>query len=110
MVEEPLGHDFNQLNSQKPHQLPTRPLHGVPVEVLHDPHHNSHQVGGYVVRSCVKGKGVGRGPTLAWPGWKQPDIPVEVDTDRLETSRSEAGVLKKLGLAGIAKLSRLKYR
>jgi hypothetical protein len=41
-------------------------------------------------------KGVGPGPTLAWPGWKQPDIPVEVDTDRLETSRSEAGVLKKL--------------
>ncbi len=28
-------------------------------------------------------KGVGPGPTLAWPGWKQPDIPVEVDTDRL---------------------------
>jgi hypothetical protein len=55
-------------------------------------------------------KGVGRGPTLAWPGWKQPDIPVEVDTDRLETRCSEAGVLKKLSLAGIAKLSRLKYR
>ncbi len=55
-------------------------------------------------------KGVGRGPTLAWPGWKQPDIAVEVDTDRLETSRSEAGVLKKLSFAGIAKLSRLKYR
>jgi hypothetical protein len=54
-------------------------------------------------------KGVGPGPTLAWPGWKQPDIPVEVDTDRLETSLSEAGVLKKLSLAGIAKLSRLKY-
>ncbi len=53
---------------------------------------------------------VGPGPTLAWPGWKQPDIPVEVDTDRLETSRSEAGVLKKLSIAGIAKLSRLKYR
>ncbi len=54
-------------------------------------------------------KGVGRGPTLAWPGWKQPDIPVEVDTGRLETS-SEAGVLKKLSLAGIAKLSQQKYR
>jgi hypothetical protein len=25
--------------------------------------------------------------TLAWPGWKQPDIAVEVDTARLETSR-----------------------
>jgi hypothetical protein len=37
----------------------------------------------------VKDKGVGPGPTLAWPGWKQPDIPVEVDTGRLETSRSE---------------------
>jgi hypothetical protein len=33
---------------------------------------------------CVLSKGVGPGPTLAWPGWKQPDIPVEVDTDRLE--------------------------
>ena len=55
-------------------------------------------------------KGVGPGPTLAWPGWKQPDIPVEVDTGRLETSRSEAGVLKKLSLAGIAKVSWLKYR
>ncbi len=32
-------------------------------------------------------KGVGPGPTLAWAGWRQPDIPVEVDTDRLETSR-----------------------
>ncbi len=30
-------------------------------------------------------KGVGPSPTLAWPGWKQPDIPVEVDTGRLET-------------------------
>ncbi len=61
-------------------------------------------------RSLVSLKGVGPGPTLAWPGWKQPDSPVEVDTDRLETGRSEAGVLKKLSLAGIAKLSRLKYR
>ena len=34
-------------------------------------------------------KGVGPGPTLAWPGWKQPDIPVEVDTARLETSRTD---------------------
>jgi hypothetical protein len=32
-----------------------------------------------------------------------------VDTDRLETGCTEAGVLKKLSLAGIAKLSRLKY-
>jgi len=32
-------------------------------------------------------KGVGRGPTLAWPGWKQSVIAVEVDTGRLETSR-----------------------
>jgi hypothetical protein len=30
-------------------------------------------------------KGIGPSPTLAWPGWKQPDIPVEVDTGRLET-------------------------
>ncbi len=58
----------------------------------------------------VQIKGVGPGPTLAWPGWKQPDIPVEVDTDRLETSRSDPGVLEKLSLASIAKLSRLKYR
>jgi hypothetical protein len=32
-------------------------------------------------------KGVGPGMTLAWPGWKQSDIAVEVDTGRLETSR-----------------------
>ncbi len=35
-------------------------------------------------------KGVGRGPTLAWPGRKQPDISVKVDTARLE-----AGQFKK---------------
>ncbi len=34
-------------------------------------------------------KGVGPSTTLAWPGWKQPDIPVEVDTARLETSRTD---------------------
>ena len=38
----------------------------------------------------VMSKGVGRGPTLAWPGWKQPDISVKVDTARLE-----AGQFKK---------------
>jgi hypothetical protein len=27
------------------------------------------------------------GTTLAWPGWKQLDIPVEVDTARLETGQ-----------------------
>jgi hypothetical protein len=54
-------------------------------------------------------KGVGPDPTLAWPGWKQPDIPVEVDTGRFETSRTEAGVFKKLSLASLAKLSRLRY-
>jgi hypothetical protein len=32
-----------------------------------------------------------------------------VDTVRLETSHTDAGVLKKLSLSGIAKLSRLKY-
>ncbi len=30
--------------------------------------------------SKVQIKGVGPSTTLAWPGWKQPDIPVEVDT------------------------------
>jgi len=48
-------------------------------------------------------KGVGPSTTLAWPGWKQPDIPVEVDTGRLETSRTDAGVLKKLSLTVTAK-------
>jgi hypothetical protein len=47
-------------------------------------------------------KGVGPDTTLARAGWKKPDIPVEVDTYRLETSHTEAGVLKKLSLAGIA--------
>jgi hypothetical protein len=32
-------------------------------------------------------KGVGPSTTLAWPGWKQPDIAVEVETARLYTSR-----------------------
>jgi hypothetical protein len=32
-------------------------------------------------------KGVGPGMTLAWPGWKQSVIAVEVDTGRLENSR-----------------------
>jgi hypothetical protein len=36
---------------------------------------------------CGATKGVGPGMTLAWPGWKQSDIAVEVDTGRLETSR-----------------------
>ncbi len=36
----------------------------------------------------VTTKGVGPGLTLAWPGWKQPDIPVEVDTGRLESGKS----------------------
>jgi hypothetical protein len=31
---------------------------------------------------------------LAWPGWKQPDIPVEVDTARLETCRFKNGFAK----------------
>jgi hypothetical protein len=35
-------------------------------------------------------KGVGPGTILAWPGWKQPDISVKMDTARLE-----AGQLKK---------------
>ncbi len=38
---------------------------------------------------CDIFKGVGLSTTLAWPGWKQPDIPVEVDTARLETSRTD---------------------
>ncbi len=37
----------------------------------------------------VPTKGVGPSTTLAWVGWKQPDIPVEVDTARLEASRTE---------------------
>ncbi len=32
--------------------------------------------------------------TLAWPGWKQHDIPVEVNTARLETSRFKNGFAK----------------
>jgi hypothetical protein len=43
-----------------------------------------------LLATCVVFWGVGRGPTLAWPGWKQPDISVKVDTARLE-----AGQFKK---------------
>ncbi len=32
-------------------------------------------------------RGVGLSTTLVWPGWKQPDISVKVDTAWLETSR-----------------------
>jgi hypothetical protein len=39
------------------------------------------------IGSVVEDKGVGPSTTLAWPGWKQPDIPVEVDMARLEISR-----------------------
>ncbi len=42
----------------------------------------------------VETKGVELSTTLAWPGWKQPDIPVEVDTARLETSRFKNGAAK----------------
>ncbi len=65
--------------------------------------------GGGRARISLATKGVGPDTALAWPGWKQPDIPVEVDTGRLETSLTEVGVLKKLRLAGLAKLSRLRY-
>jgi hypothetical protein len=40
----------------------------------------------YLVDS-VGFKGVGPSTTLAWPGWKQPDISVKVDTAQLETGR-----------------------
>jgi hypothetical protein len=39
-------------------------------------------------------KGVGPSTTLAWPGRKQPDIPVEVDTARLATCRFKNDVAK----------------
>jgi hypothetical protein len=44
----------------------------------------------YLLIYTVHTKGVGPGPTLAWPGWKQPDISVKVDTGRLK-----AGQFKK---------------
>ncbi len=36
----------------------------------------------------VYSKGVGPGMTLAWPGWKQSDIAVEVDTGRRAGSKN----------------------
>ncbi len=39
-------------------------------------------------------KGVGPSTTLAWSGWKQTDIPVEVDTARLETRWFKNGFSK----------------
>jgi hypothetical protein len=41
------------------------------------------------IGSVVEDKGVGPSTTLAWPGWKQPDIPVEVDTAQIEISRTD---------------------
>jgi hypothetical protein len=34
-------------------------------------------------------QGVGPSTTLAWSGWMQPDIAMEADTARLETSRTD---------------------
>ncbi len=42
-----------------------------------------------VCNEVVVYKGVGPSTALAWPGWKQFDIPVEVDTALLETSRTD---------------------
>jgi hypothetical protein len=41
-----------------------------------------------LTKCTVNTKGVGRGPTLAWPGWKQSVIAVEVDTGRLDGSKN----------------------
>jgi hypothetical protein len=41
------------------------------------------------IGSVVEDKRVGPSTTLAWPGWKQPDVPVEVDTARIEMSRTD---------------------
>jgi hypothetical protein len=49
------------------------------------------KLGSAVVEYCGPSKGEEPSTTLAWPGWKQPDIPVEVDTARLETSRFKNG-------------------
>ncbi len=38
-----------------------------------------------------KNKGVGPSTTSAWPGWKQPDIPVEVDTARPQSKELVRG-------------------
>ena len=46
------------------------------------------KLGSAVVEYCGPSKGEEPSTTLAWPGWKQPDIPVEVDTARLEASRT----------------------
>jgi hypothetical protein len=43
-------------------------------------------------------KGVGPSTTLAWPGWKQPDIPEEVDTARLKTSTAGLSCTEPVGL------------
>jgi hypothetical protein len=45
-------------------------------------------------KTMVWHKGVGPSTTLACPGWKQPDIAVEVDTAQLETSRFKNGFAK----------------
>jgi hypothetical protein len=44
--------------------------------------------------SRVSPKGVGPSTTLAWRGWKQLDVPVEVDTARLETCQFKNGFAK----------------
>ncbi len=56
--------------------------------------------GGGGAHHCVRclhserSKGEGPSTTLAWPGWKQPDIAVKVDMARLETGRFKKGFVK----------------
>ncbi len=38
---------------------------------------------------CADTKGVGPSTTLAWPGWKQPDIPVKVDRHNSKQASSK---------------------
>ncbi len=49
---------------------------------------------GFKKKTRVFSNPVGSSTTLAWPGWKQPVIPVEVDTARLATCRCKNGFAK----------------
>jgi hypothetical protein len=50
------------------------------------PRHGASQPAALARRVSGQTQG-GPSTTLAWPGWKQPEITVTVDTPRLETSR-----------------------
>ncbi len=88
---------FGVVGSEPGQKQSVKFLQNMVYSIIHPPPPLEHSTfslgrgGGGEVREKIEGlvypKGVGPSATLAWPGWEQSDIAVEVDTGRLETSR-----------------------